>query len=256
MTQDMEKYFRDTVTLPGEERRRGRFTDAERAFLEIYVGMDYEKTLAEQGLAEPAAVKSVGGPMGAAEGGPGEGPGEGPGDGPGDGAATDEAAGPGAHEAEEDGFDLETAATERESVQLVGFSVAGQEFCVPIDQVQEVIRATAPAKLPSAPPFVAGMMNLRGRIVPLVDMARLLGLGQNACAGEGFVVICRRKGLLLGLMVDRISTMHRASGKDMELGVESKVGVNAEFLAGLLNADNALIKIVSIDVLFQRVLMN
>lgn len=228
MSKTLETYFQDAVVPPGDEASAGAMTDSERAFLEKYMGVDYEKTLAEKGLTRPAVVESVTGPMGEAATGLG-------------------------HVPDEPEPDIEAALREAAEIQLVIFFVEGQEFAVPIDQVQEVIRAAAATKLPSAPRFIAGIMNLRGRVTPLVDMPALLGLSSGE-AENAFTIICRHKGLSLGLMVRRISTMLRAKGEDIEWGVESRIGVGADFLAGLLKVGEKLIKIISVDTLFQKAL--
>jgi len=227
MSKTLETYFQDAVVPPGDEANAGAMTDSERAFLEKYMGVDYENALAEKGLTRPAVVESVTGPMGAAAA---------------DGLLP-----------EEPEENLEARLREAAELQLVIFFVEGQEFAVPIDQVQEVIRAVTATKLPAAPYFIAGVMNLRGRVTPLVDMAALLGLppGDDKSA---FTIICRHKGLSLGLMVRRIATMLRAKGEEIEWGVESQVGANAEFLSGLLKAGDKLIKIISVDTLFQKAL--
>jgi len=134
----------------------------------------------------------------------------------------------------------------------VGFRVGGQELAVPIAQVQEVIRAVPVTRIPAAPAHVLGIMNLRGRVVPMLDMASLLGL---AAVGENrFIVVCRRHDMLLGLLVESIAAMHQARAEDVEWALEAKVGVSAECIAGLLTVRDTLVKILSVDSVFQKVL--
>jgi purine-binding chemotaxis protein CheW len=226
----LERYFEQRVTLP-EESEGAAFTEAERAFLTRYLGADYKDALARDGLARPAAVESVTGPLDPAPSAP-----------------APETAAPEAEAT--DG--LEARLRQASELKLVGFHVAGQELSVPIAQVQEVIRAVPVTRLPTAPVHILGIMNLRGRVVPLIDTAGLLGL---AASGQSrFIIVCRRRDMLLGLLVEAIAAMHQARGEDVEWNVEARVGVAPDLIAGLLKAREVLVKILSVDSLFQKVL--
>jgi purine-binding chemotaxis protein CheW len=241
----LEQYFEQQVILP--EEAPGPFTPTERAFLERYLGADFETAAGNGALPRPARIQSVTGPLAdtpvpsRASAGPG------PAQAPGMAASAVATAGG----AVEDG--LEAALREARELKLVGFRVGGQELTVPIAQVQEVIRAVPVTKLPTAPSHILGIMNLRGRVVPLLSLAGLLGLPEHEDGGR-FIIVCRRHDMFLGLMVEAIAAMHQARGEDVEWGVESRVGVAAELIAGLLKVGELLVKILSVDSLFQKVL--
>ena len=141
-------------------------------------------------------------------------------------------------------------------VQLVGFYVEGQEFTVPMRFVQEVIRFLKPTKLPAAPSFIAGIVNLRGRIMPVIRLRELLeGVSDTEDEG-GFIVVCRCKGLQLGLMVQSVKTMYRVRQEDLEWGVEAHLGAAVEYVAGLMKSqgDGKLVGIISVDRIAEKVL--
>lgn len=232
MSKRLENYFRDNVVVPGEEPAREGFTESERAFLEKYLGVEYESALQAGGLTRPARVETVAG------GGPETGIGD---------AASE-------HGTQGELARFEADMRQAAELQLVGFSVAGQDFAVPIELVQEVIRGVAPTRLPSAPEHLAGIMNLRGRVTPLLRLGLLLGLDGDSPDQGRFVIVCRAGGMRLGLLVDAMAAMHRALGDTVEWGIEAQVGVGAQYLTGLLKHDGRLIKIISIDSLFQKVL--
>ena len=234
MTTALEHYFEERVTLP-DAGSPGEFTPTERAFLERYMGTDFETALAREGLARPAAVSSVAAPLRETP--------------PAVAASAASAARPAA--AADEG--IEADLRQAKELKLVGFRVGGQDLAVPIAQVQEVIRAVPATKLPTAPAHILGIMNLRGRVVPLLDMDTLLDLADRE--GEGrFIIVCRRHDMLLGLMVNTITTMHQAQGDAVEWGVEARVGVASGLIAGLLKVRDSLVKILSVDSLFQKVL--
>ena len=236
MSPSLENYFEQQVLLP--ENAPGSFTDAERAFLSRYMGTDFEAALAREGLTRPADVTTVAAapspePVAAPT------------------VPEPRDAAPPDAPSEEAG--VEAALREAREIKLVGFRVAGQELSVPIAQVQEVIRAVPVTKLPAAPRHILGILNLRGRVVPMVDLADILDYsGQR---GENrFIIVCRGRGMLVGLMVEALAAMHQALGQDIEWGVETRVGVTADLISGLLKVGENLVKILSVDSLFQKVL--
>ncbi|MGD9608232.1 MAG: chemotaxis protein CheW [Desulfovibrionaceae bacterium] len=232
MSTVLERYFEQQVTLP--EEKPDAFTPTERAFLERYLGSDFESADGGATLPRPAKVESVTGPLAAAPPAP----------------IVPEAAAQ-TWDAAEDG--LEAALREARELKLVGFRVGGQELAVPIAQVQEVIRSLSATKLPAASAHILGIVNLRGRVVPLLSMASLLGLPDRE-GEDRFIIVCRRHDMLLGLVVGAIAAMHQARGDDVEWGVEARVGVSADLIAGLLKVGDLLVKILSVDSLFQKVL--
>lgn len=239
----LEDYFKDSVTLP--ERHGDAFTEAERTFLSRYMGADFEAALARAGLASPTPVETVAGALAAP---------------PEPAASAPEAATGASREApaapapaEADDAALEAGLRQAEQFKLVGFRMAGQELSIPIAQVQEVLRAVPVTRLLAAPPYVVGILNLRGRVVPMIDLAGIMEF--SGTRGEDrFIIVCRCRGMLIGVLVESLSTMHQARSADVEWGLEARVGVSSEMVSGLLKVGDALVAILSVDSLFQKVL--
>lgn len=220
----MEQYFEKAIAPPEAVSGAERLSVSERAFLDKYVGLGWLETpAARQTLlveAKPEQVLVV--------------------------AEAPVAAGV--------GVELEAELMAAEELRLVSFNVGDQVFAAPIMMVQEVLRALPVTELPGAPDFLAGVVNLRGRVTPVVDLATLLGVGLAEGETAGFLVVCRMDDFQVGLQVRTINTMHKASRRDIEWSVESRVGVYPEFLLGLLKDDDRLIKILSVSLLFKKVL--
>lgn len=219
----LENYFEHDVALPESGQPSADLTGSERAFLEKYVGAGWENTPEGKALKSPVQAEQV------------------------MGASTDQ-------KAPESGVDLESSLMAEEELRLVSFYVSGQVFAVPIMLVQEVLRTVAATKLPAAPPFLAGVTNLRGRVTPLIDLACLLDVPAEDGQEDNFLIVCRLRDMQIGLRVRAIDTMYKAPRDDIEWNIESQVGVNAELMAGLLKAGDRLIKILSVSRLFQKVL--
>lgn len=142
---------------------------------------------------------------------------------------------------------------EQLELQLIGFHLANQDYALPIDVVQEVIRAVEPTKLPSAPAFLSGVVNLRGRVTPLVSLRMLLRLPPGE---DRFIIVCRHEGLQVGLQIQTVSTMHRVKQDRIDWAVESLLGVQSEMISGLIRAENQkLITILSLDHLVQSLVI-
>jgi purine-binding chemotaxis protein CheW len=168
------------------------------------------------------------------------------------GAPRVRAAAPAEASAEEAPIELSLRAAE--SVQLVGFYVGSQLYALPTLDIQEVIRRQEISQLPMAPCFVSGVINLRGRITPLIRLRALLDMPAAGQNDERFTIICRCRGLQFGVQIDQLQTMYRVMQPDLNWNAEASVGANVEFITGLFEVDDKLIPIISIDRLVDKVL--
>lgn len=116
--------------------------------------------------------------------------------------------------------------------QLVVFSLGAEEYGLPITTVQEIIRYARPRSIPSAPPSVRGVINLRGKIIPVVDLKSRLRL-DGGDAEESKIVIVEAGAVTAGLIVDDVDevlTIDDASleqaptGDDGSISAVAKVG--------------------------------
>ncbi len=215
-----EQYFVEDVRLPDVTDPGRTLTGAEEAFLDKYLGVDREKVLAQARRFDPRGEDALAGFSGPAD--------------------------PKAEEHSDENM------RNQKDIRLVSFTLMGREYALPIMVIQEVIRFVKPTKLPAAPYFITGIINLRGRVTPLVSLRALMGIpGEQE---DRFIVICRHRGLQIGLMINAVSTMYLASGDELEWNVEGNVGVSAHLLMGLYKSGERLISILSIDNLVHGVL--
>lgn len=222
MKKSPEQYFQEqnfSVDLP-PTATPGEFSEAEQAFMEKYLGMDGGATLEKLGIAPPAENGPANYPLP-------ETPVEEP---------------------------LSEVLRRESELLMVGFFLGRQEFVVPTLAVQEVIRATAPTRLPAAPSFVAGVINLRGKVTPLVRLRDLLDIEAGENVEDMFTIVCRRRGLQFGLMIERVHTMYRVPQKDIDWSVETHLGTNVELISGLLKLRDDLVGIVSVDKIVETII--
>lgn len=264
MSKSPEEYF--TAQDFSAQPREGKgFSPAERAFMAKYMGLDCENAPEQPGLDDAGAKPLPGAPLAAVPATKEEPGVAGP-------AAEEKSAPPEAVNEESDapapqertpsaveglfgtaqGYTpaeiyLEETLKKEKEIQMVGFFLGEQEFTIPTAAVQEVIRAMPIARLPAAPSFVAGVINLRGRVTPLVELREILEVRSPRREENRFIIICRRQGLQIGMLIEKVHTMYRVPQTDIEWGIETHLGINGECVAGLFKQNEQLVSIVSVD---------
>ena len=225
MMRSPEEYFNAQDFTPATSQEE--YTPAERLFMQKYLGVDNADVAKDLGVSAEA---------------PGS-------------RAEAEAAYAAVKEEEPP---LEVLLKQEPEAQMVGFFIGEQEFVVPTMAMQEVIRYTPPVRLPMAPPNVAGVINLRGKVTPVVILRKLLDVRNKPLEGDGFFIICRRRGLQLGFLIERVHTMYRVPQKNMDWGVESQLGISAEidFISGIMKSEDGsrLMGIISVDRIVEHIL--
>lgn len=94
---------------------------------------------------------------------------------------------------------------QKDMCELIAFRVDGQEFCVDIMDVREIRGWTQSTPMPRAPDYVCGVINLRGTVLPVVDLARRLGLGAAEPSARHVIIVVRIGQRLVGLLVEAVS---------------------------------------------------
>ncbi|WP_060480740.1 chemotaxis protein CheW [Pseudomonas sp. NBRC 111119] len=86
----------------------------------------------------------------------------------------------------------------------IGFRIAGQWFVAPMGEVAEVLREPRSSRVPGVQPWVCGVANLRGRLLPVMDLGRFLGLGHATAGKQRRVLVLDHEDLFAGLLVDEV----------------------------------------------------
>ncbi len=145
-----------------------------------------------------------------------------------------------------------------EHLQMIFFEVCGQVYTIPIEAVQEVIRFTPPMQLPLTPDFMAGVVNLRGRVTPLLHLDQLLGYcgGNTTKLQDKFIIVCQRKGMQFGMIIDKVRNMFIVKQKEISWNVEFEIGANVQCICGILDHDKKIFGIISTDKIVNHVLQS
>lgn len=140
---------------------------------------------------------------------------------------------------------MEHAKSEQE-LQLVTFRLASEEYGLPITKVQEINRLVPVTKLPQTPTFLEGIINLRGRIIPVIDLRKRFEMAITDHDDDTRIIIVEIKGQIVGLTVDAVTEVIRINTADIELPPES-VAVDSRYVDGVGKIDERLIILLDID---------
>ncbi|WP_371060099.1 chemotaxis protein CheW [Rhodosalinus sp. 5P4] len=138
-----------------------------------------------------------------------------------------------------------------ESIQLhreiVSFRAAGQDFCIDIGLVREIRGWTPTTLLPRAPDFVTGVMNLRGNVIPVIDLALRLGLGRTEPTERHVIVIANLGGGTVGLLVEAVSDIITVEAEGLRPTPEVAGGGGNGFVEGVFTVEDALIRALDLS---------
>jgi purine-binding chemotaxis protein CheW len=139
---------------------------------------------------------------------------------------------------------------ERKAVEatehLATFFLAGEEYGVDVRLVQEIIRLAEITQVPRAPQFVKGVINLRGRIVPVIDLKRKLALGEVEATRQARIVVVKVRDRLMGLLVDGASQVLKVPISTIEAAPEEVVEIDASYIRGVAKLEARLIILVDL----------
>jgi purine-binding chemotaxis protein CheW len=130
---------------------------------------------------------------------------------------------------------------------LATFFLEKEEYGVDVKQVQEIRRVAEITSVPRAPEFVRGVINLRGRILPVLDLRRRLALGDVAMDRAARIVVVRVKERLLGLLVDGASQVLKVKVSQIEPPPEEVLQQGGDYIRGVAKLDDRLIILVDLE---------
>ena len=228
MSMKPEEYLQAQTFAPSPPGQAAELSSAEQAFINKYVGADAVRAL-ETERHDPVQMLPLHAHAPATEGGAGE-------------------------------SRLEPSLLERlkkePTLQMVAFYLDAQVYLIPTMAVSEVLRYTPPVLLPMAPDYVAGVINLRGKVTPLLYLENLLTTPRKVRDENRFVIICSHKGLQVGLIFDKVHTMYTFNQDQIMWDVESRIGASAEYICGLVDVNGDILGVVSVGMIIDTILQD
>lgn len=136
--------------------------------------------------------------------------------------------------------------------QYVVFVLDGQEFGVEIKQSREIINSTELTSIPNAPDFVEGVTNLRGEIVPIIDLGERLNLSKTEHSKENKIIIVEIDGTMAGMEVDDVEGIIRLNRENIGKAPKITQGLNKEYISGVGKLDEKLLILLNLDRVLSR----
>jgi purine-binding chemotaxis protein CheW len=135
-------------------------------------------------------------------------------------------------------------------LQLVTFKLGTEEFGVDILKVQEINKMMNITKIPNAPAFIEGVINLRGKIIPIVDLRKRLGFREKPYDKSTRIIVVELEGLVLGFIVDSVSEVLRIPGNTIEPPPSMVAGIESEYIEGVGKLDDRLLILLELKKIF------
>ncbi len=131
--------------------------------------------------------------------------------------------------------------------QLVVFDLASELYGVDIADVREIIRMQSITRVPGAPPFIEGVINLRGKVVPVVDLRKRLDLQINEQTQETRIVVVDIAGRDVGVIVDGVTEVLRIPLSSVEPPSSMITNADSDYLRGIARLENKLIILLDLS---------
>jgi len=128
-----------------------------------------------------------------------------------------------------------------ELLQLVSFNIGSEEFGVDILKVQEINRMVEITKVPQSPHYVEGVINLRGKVIPIVDLRKRFNLDVKEYDKNTRIVVVDISGNIMGMVVDSVSEVLRIPSSTIEPPPEIVTGIDSEYIKGVAKLDDRLL---------------
>jgi purine-binding chemotaxis protein CheW len=140
---------------------------------------------------------------------------------------------------------------ESAGMQIVTFNL-GEQYGVPISQVQEIIRVGAITMVPNSPPYMEGVINLRGRVLPVLNLRKRLRLPAKDITKESRIVVTETNSKIIGLLVDTVSHVIKVPPGFVEDAPEEVLEVDTDYITGVGKLKERLIILLDLEKLLKR----
>lgn len=138
----------------------------------------------------------------------------------------------------------------QELYQLVSFHMDNEEFGVDILKVQEIIKMISITKVPNAPSYIEGVINLRGKVIPIVDLRLRLSMIKKEYDKNTRIIVIEINGKTFGFIVDSVSEVLRIQRSIIEAPPEIVTGINSDFITAVGKLEDRLLILLDLEKIF------
>jgi purine-binding chemotaxis protein CheW len=156
-------------------------------------------------------------------------------------------------EATPSGVKEEDIKIEREVIQYVNFVIHKEEFGISLEEVQEINRCQEVTTLPETPDYIKGIINLRGNIIPIVNLAQLFGFPREEINDQHRIIIAACEGQRLGILVSRVKEITSISRGEINKPSFIMESSGKPYIEGIVNVNGRLITLINLNTLFRQI---
>ena len=139
--------------------------------------------------------------------------------------------------------------TMSEILQLVTFRLGNEDYAVNILKVQEINRMKEITRVPNTPTYVEGVINLRGKVIPVINLRGKFGLNEKDSDTQSRIMIMDIQGVTMGLVVDAVSEVLRIPANIVEPTPPMASNISTEYIKGIAKLEDRLIILLDMDML-------
>jgi purine-binding chemotaxis protein CheW len=134
-----------------------------------------------------------------------------------------------------------------ELLQLVSFKIKDEEYGVDILKVQEINRMLDVTRIPNAPSYVDGVINLRGKVIPVVDLRSRLGIERKVPDRNTRIVVVELNGKIVGFVVDAVNEVLRIHKSVTEPPPQMTSGIDADYITAIGKLNDRLLTLIDLE---------
>lgn len=139
------------------------------------------------------------------------------------------------------------AADGGQTSQIVGFRLGNEEYGIDIMTVQEIILMGEITKIPEVADYISGLINLRGKVIPILELRKRFGLGSVEATEHTRIVVVNAGGTTFGITVDAVNEVLRIDPAQMEPPPQGLVGLEAAYIKGLVKMEEKIMILLNME---------
>lgn len=140
---------------------------------------------------------------------------------------------------------------EEEIRQLVGFMIEEEEYAIPILSIQEIIKPIEYTRVPGVPDYVLGVFNMRGNVIPLIDLAKRFGLGSSKQTANTRYIVLKGEEGNIGFVIDKLTEAIKIEESKIDAPPETLLKEKG-MIDGIGKQDNNILTILKVEALMKR----
>jgi purine-binding chemotaxis protein CheW len=136
------------------------------------------------------------------------------------------------------------------TLEIIAFHLGDQQFCIKTTSIREIRGWAAATPLPHAPPHVLGVMNLRGSVIPVIDLAARLGVRGAVSTDRSAIVVAEIGSSIVGLVVDRVSDILSIGSDRIQPVPDLGTSFDPAFSYGIIPLEQGMVCFLNLDYMF------